>query len=184
MNKITEKFLLHRIRTRKDTGAYAEIYDAYADRISRFVRLKVRTESDTEELQAEVFTKAWGYLCDNQVGNLNAYLYTVARGVIADFYRKRASRISTVELVDAQSVDDGTDIERETAMRGDLAEVKEALEGLSEEYREIIVMRFFDQMEPSEIAHVLGKTANNIRVTLHRATHALKRAIIKKNDGQ
>ena len=183
MRKLTEKFLLHRIRTRKDTEAYAQIYDVYAVRISRFISLKVRTQSDTEELQAEVFMKAWGYLCSNQVGNLNAYLYTVARGVIADFYRTRARHAQTVELDAAHSVDDGTDIVKETTLRSDLVEVKLALEELSEEYREVIVMRFFDQLETAEIAKVLGKTSNNVRVTLHRATHALKRAINKKNEG-
>ena len=47
------------------------------------------------------------------------------------------------------------------------------MRGLKEEYRDVIIMKYLDEMSAAEIATALGKTATNVRVLLHRATRAL-----------
>lgn len=177
MNRIREQFLLHRIRTRHDTEAFAEIYDIYAVRITRFIRLKVARHEDAEELQAEVFERAWGALCKSRVGNLGALLYTIARRTIADHYRKMERLPRESDLETAATISDGSDAQMDAVVQSDLAAVNRALCGLYEDYRELIVMRFMDQMTISEIAVILHKTPNSVRVGLHRAIGALKRAL-------
>ena len=48
MNRVREQFLLHRIRSVQDATAYTELYDAYLQRIYRFVYFKVRVKQDAE----------------------------------------------------------------------------------------------------------------------------------------
>lgn len=177
MSRIREQFLLHRIRTRHDTEAFAEIYDVYAMRITRFIRLKVARREDAEELQAEVFERAWGTLCKARVQHLGALLYTIARRTIADHYRKMERSPQESELEAAATVDDGNDMRTEAVVQSDFAAIQSALDGLYEDYRELIVMRFMDQMTISEIAATLQKTPNSVRVGLHRAIGALKRTV-------
>jgi RNA polymerase sigma-70 factor (ECF subfamily) len=46
---------------------------------------------------------------------------------------------------------------------------------MKDEYRELIVLRYLNDMSVREIADALQKTPNNVRVALHRARNALKR---------
>lgn len=48
------------------------------------------------------------------------------------------------------------------------------LKNLKEEYRDVLVMKYLDEMSIGEIAESLEKTSNNVRVLLHRAKNALK----------
>ncbi len=171
MNRVREQFLLHRIRSAQDAVAYAELYDAYLQRIYRFIYFKVKVQQDAEELTSEVFLGAWTYLCGNTVRNVNALFYRMARNKLADFYRAQKE---DVDLAAAATIDDGTNVEAELELTVAHARVLEALEHLHGEYAQLISMRYLDELEISEIADVLGKTRNNVRVTLHRAMAALK----------
>ncbi|MBI2476772.1 RNA polymerase sigma factor [Candidatus Uhrbacteria bacterium] len=177
MHRLREQFLLHRIRVRHDTQAYAEIYEQYAERITRFIRLKVASMEDAEELQSEVFEQAWESLCKTRVINLSAYLYTIARRVVADHYRKNERRVKETSLAEGSEIADSIDLQSAVTQSSDLATVEKALYNIFEEYRELIVMRFMDEMSITEIARALQKTPNNVRVSIHRALGALKRAI-------
>lgn len=174
MNRVREQFLLHRIRSAHDERAYAELYDAYVQRIYRFIFFKVKTRHDAEELTAEVFLGAWNYLTTSTVRNLNAVLYKLARNKIADFYR---SRKEEVDLAAAATVDDGTDPEADVDLSASHERVLQALDKIHGEYAQIVSMRYLDELEIKEIAGALGKTQNNVRVTLHRAMAALKTQI-------
>ncbi len=181
MHRLREQFLLHRIRTRHDTHAFAEIYDAYADRITRFIRLKVGSMDDAQEIQSDVFERAWKSLCEQRVRHLSAYLYTVARRAVADHYRAKSRQVQTVDLEEGvKRLDDDTTIVQTIMVRADLKDIAEALDGLYEDYRELIVLRFMDELSIAEIAEALQKTPNNVRVTLHRAIGSLKRAVSER----
>lgn len=184
MNKFRETFLLHRIRSRQDREAYAELYDAYVQKIYRFVHLKVKRTVDAEELTADVFTRAWTYLCGNTVRHFNAYLFTVARRVVADYYRSRARQQEITFNIEEHDASDDVSQDALIDLRADVAEVLRALEMIHDDYRELIALRYLEQMEIKEIAESLGKTPNNVRVTLHRAVGALRTALKQeKNHG-
>jgi len=171
MNRIREQFLLHRIRSLQDAQAYAELYDAYLQRIYRFIFFKIGTKQDAEELTSEVFLGAWTYLCQEPVKNVNALLYKMARNKLADFYREKKEDVDLIAVV---NVSDGIDTEADTDLSAAHADVVKALKQLHGEYAQMVSMRYLDQLEIAEIAQALGKTRNNVRVTLHRAMAALK----------
>jgi len=60
-----------------------------------------------------------------------------------------------------------------------LSNLKEKLEKhlheLKEEYRQILVMRFIDDLKVAEISEIIGKTKTNVRVTIHRALASLRK---------
>lgn len=181
MNRIREQFLLHRIRSKRDAKAYAELYDVYVQRIYRFIYLKVPSKQDAEELTAETFTGAWTYFTGEVVHSAGALLYRIARYRIADFYRSR--RVQEVEL-DAEhtKIPDRTDASEDVAVSEDMRRVRAVLKSMHLEYAQIITMRYLDELDIPEIAKALGKTANNVRVTLHRAMAALQTELLKKED--
>jgi RNA polymerase sigma-70 factor (ECF subfamily) len=70
--------------------------------------------------------------------------------------------------------DDSTDLSGDIDRASDIAQIKSKLPLLKEEYREIIVLKFVNDLDIDEISEVTGKTKGNVRVLLHRALSALK----------
>jgi RNA polymerase sigma-70 factor (ECF subfamily) len=184
-----EKFLLYRIRVKNDAEAFGQVYDTFVKQIHRFIFFKVSSPEVAEDLTSESFLKAWQYLKEKrEVTNLQAFLYSVARSAVIDHYRRQAHQATAVPLDDevintipdasAKKLADDLDVKAE------MPRVLEKLRGLKDEYREIVVMRYLDDLDNREIAEVLGKTAANVRVILHRATRALAEAISNDLQGR
>lgn len=181
-SRLKEKFLLFRIRAKKDPEAFGAVYDAYVKQIYRFIYFKVSSAEQAEDLTSEAFLKAWQYLKEKRdVANLQALLYSVARTVVIDHYRATAAERANVSL-DENIADETVDASSEKFLKDmetkfDTTLVLERLRGLKDEYRDVVIMRYLDEMSTGEIAAVLGKTPSNVRVILHRATKALSEAI-------
>ncbi len=180
--RLKEKFLLFRIRAKKDPDAFGDIYDAYVTPIYRFIYFKVSSAEQAEDLTSETFLKAWRYLTEKRdVQSLQAMLYTIARSVVIDYYRASAQERGNASLDDVPEsfLDDKKSARLLTEIDTDLdtTRVLETLWGLKDEYREIVVMKYFDELSTGEIAKILGKTASNVRTTLHMATRSLADAL-------
>lgn len=177
-NPLQEKLLLYRVRAKKDPEAFGKIYDLYARRIYRFVYFKVSSEEEAEDITADVFLKAWSFLLDEKGGevrHLSALLYSIARNRVIDFYRARGNRetLPLVEGAEEMISDDRMDLKKvNTGIDAKMLEKR--LRSLKDEYREVIVMKYLDELETTEISRILGKTHGNVRVLLHRATEALR----------
>lgn len=181
-SRLKEKFLLFRIRAKKDPEAFGEIYDAYVKQIYRFIYFKVPSAEQAEDLTSDAFLKAWHYLKEKRdVPNLQALLYSVARSVVIDWYRAAAAERGNVSYDDAPAselADEGSEkLIREVDMKFDTTLVLEKLRGLKDEYREVVILKYLDELTTGEIAAILGKTPANVRVLVHRATKALEGAI-------
>lgn len=181
-SRLKEKFLLFRIRAKKDPEAFGEIYDSYVKQIYRFIYFKVPSAEQAEDLTSETFLKAWHYLKEKRdVPNLQALLYSVARTVVIDWYRAAAAERGNVSLDEPTGMevaDGGSDkLQHEVEVRFDTTLVLEKLRGLKDEYREVVILKYLDELTTGEIAEVLGKTPANVRVLVHRATKALTDAM-------
>ncbi|KPJ84806.1 hypothetical protein AMJ57_05400 [Parcubacteria bacterium SG8_24] len=177
-----EKFLLFRIRAKKDPEAFGEVYDLYVRPIYRFIYFKVPSAETAEDLTSETFLKAWRYLMDKRdAQHLQALLYSIARSVVVDWYRATACERGDVPIDDGRWTElhqaASEKLLKEVETEFDTTQVLERLRGLKDEYREVIVMKYLDEMSTREIAAVLGKSASHVRVMAHRATKALASAI-------
>ena len=186
--RLKENFLLFRIRAKKDPEAFGKIYDAYVTPIYRFIYFKVSSAEQAEDLTSETFLKAWRYLTEKRdVQSLQALLYNVARSVVIDHYRATALERSNAPLDDVPEsfLDDAKSAKliHDIETNFDATCVLEKLRGLKDEYREVVVMKYFDELSTGEIAKILGKSASNVRTILSRATQALSDAIHHEPEG-
>jgi len=175
-----QKLLLVRAQN-GDSEAFGEIYDLYVDKIYRFIFFKVSNHESAEDLTAEVFLKTWQYLNEpdkREVGNLNALLYQSARNIVIDFYRSSQREImpgdDSLKLIEdsrqqslLEKVEIGTEIENIVAH----------LRKLKDEYREVLILKFIDELSTKEISKVLDKSYGATRVLIHRALNILKNTI-------
>ncbi len=180
---LKEKFLLFKVLNQKDKKAFGELYNIYRDRLYRFIFFKVSSAEDSGELTNDVFFKVWRFIQNGgEISSFAALLYSTARNAVNDYYRQKGA--PTIGADYLENLEDpqiaAADLEQvEISLEKEFDENRllEALKGLKDEYREVVVMRYLDEMSFRDIAQALGKTEGNVRVLVHRATEALKKEI-------
>ena len=184
-SKFQEKLLLLRLK-KKDPEAFSKVYDLYVTPIYRFIYFKVATKQDAEDLTSEVFLKIWQYVneTEDEIENLRALLYRSARNLVIDFYRRNAKKDITQDMEVLSNISDERQqsllsrIETEFEMKN----IEKVLRRLKDEYREIIILRFIEELSITEIADILDKSKGSVRVLLHRALKVLRELL--KQDGK
>lgn len=178
--KRREKKLFAKVKKR-DKEAFIEAYDLYVDQIFRFVYFKVGDREEANDLTSAVFLKTWNYIQTNSVEDtktLRALIYKIARTTIIDHYRKNSnySKIS-IDGDDEEKIDikdESQDIARQAEINSDFNLLEDKMKDLKDEYREVIILKFIDELSIKEISSVIGKPKNNVRVLIHRALKALR----------
>jgi RNA polymerase sigma-70 factor (ECF subfamily) len=183
LESIKERYLLFKAKNTGDSEAYGEIYDRYAERIYRFIFFKISHQNDSEDLTSEVFLKAWQYIKEgNNVKNINALLYSIARNSVIDYYRVEARKREYEEhnpIILEKTA--GASINTANILIG-RDNLLEAVKKLKDEYSEVLILRYFDDLSVAEISEIIGKTQNNTRVLVFRALEALKKTVGAKDD--
>lgn len=187
MSNLVDRYLLFRIRTKRDPEAFAKIYDRYVKALYRFALLKLPSKEEAQDITAETFTKTWNYLQQHhEVTHIRALLYRVARNLIVDYYRTRKG--GTVELSATVTIEDDTTsymvkapLDSDRGRERDLVEARaefslilKHLEKLKEDYRDVVMLRLVDDLAFDDIAAILEKSPGNVRVIYHRAIKTLK----------
>jgi len=156
-----------------DKEAFSKIYDIYADKLYRFVYFKVKAE-DIEDLVELCFLKAWDKRksYNPKKSSLNSWLYTIARNSVIDYYR--VSKV--VDELDVNIRDDKKIANPKVVTEENLTAgiIREAIYELPENYRDLVWLRFIDDLSYAELAGVLSKSESTIRVMQFRAMKKLK----------
>jgi RNA polymerase sigma-70 factor, ECF subfamily len=179
---LQQKLLVLKLKN-KDPEAFAEIYNQYVARIYRFIFFKVSSEAEAQDLTSEVFLKTWQYISEGEaeIGNLNALLYRIARNCVIDWYRQQ-NKQPIMSLPEQEEEGTTVDTAQQVEINWEVQQVKDCLFKLKDEYREVLVLRFLDELEITEIAQALEKTNGTVRVLIHRALKALKE-VTEQNNG-
>lgn len=160
--------LIHRAH-RGDQEAIAALYQRYVQAIYRYVSYRVSDYAAAEDLTAEVFLRmVEGLPHYHQNGvPFEAWLYRIAAARVADYYRDR-TRHPQEALTDAEPAPtvspEGTlQVEEEQVA------LHAALHELSDEYQDILLLRFVEHKSHAEVATLLGKSVTAIKSAQHRA---------------
>jgi len=153
---------------------FSQIYDRYIDKIYRFIFLKVNSQEIAQDLTSETFLKTWEkFKQGNPIENPQAFLYQTARNLVIDHYREKGkAHIISTEF--APIIDPREDLEEKTLSRSDLDTVKLALKNLKEDYQNVIIWHYLDDLPIQEVAKMVDKSEETTRVLLSRALKALR----------
>lgn len=178
MSDLNEQILLFQIRTLRSQDAFTRLFEKYKKELYRYIRAKLPTAEDTDDLLSTVFLRAWVYITTShgKEHHFRGLIYHMARNAIADYYRSRKDAFS-VEAMGEAGIDlvDARQSEAKVQASVDASLIKRHLAKLKVEYREVLAMRYFDGMDVSDIAKRLEKTENNVRVLLHRALREFRK---------
>jgi RNA polymerase sigma-70 factor (ECF subfamily) len=161
-----------------DPDAFSALYDHFADNIYRYVYYKVKS-SESEDLTEIIFIKAWENRkkYDPSKSSFSSWIYTIARNTIIDHYRvfKNIDELS-IDLTDHDEAKNPK-LNAESVLNAE--KVREAISKLTDSYKEILLLRFIEDLEYSEIAKVMGKSEGSIRIMQFRAMKELKQVLQK-----
>jgi RNA polymerase sigma-70 factor (ECF subfamily) len=184
LQKFKDKQTFSRLKNR-DREAFIKVYDEHVQEINRFVYFKIGSQEEANDLTSMIFLKAWNHIQNKTLKDaktLRALLYKIARTSIIDYYRDTGSKVkATLSLDNENHRIDVSDETMSTPERLDLEDnlklIKSKLPLLKEEYREVIIMRFINDLSFGEIAEISGKSRGNLRVLIHRSLNALRELI-------
>ncbi len=182
VKKFKDKQALSKLKSR-DKEAFIKVYDENVKDIHRFVYFKIGGREEANDLTSMIFLKAWNHIQNKTLENtktLRALLYKIARNAIVDYYRDTGNKM-TVSLDNEDShidvIDENENPQERIDKQADLELIKAKLPLLKEEYREIIIMKFINDLTLDEIAEISEKSKGNVRVLLHRALNALRELV-------
>ncbi|HEY4489092.1 MAG TPA: sigma-70 family RNA polymerase sigma factor [Candidatus Paceibacterota bacterium] len=143
-------------------------YDAYADDLFRFCLMKVSDRERAEDLVQDVYTRFWQVLRDGTtLDNTRAFLYTLARNRVIDWYRKKKE--SSLDQLQEIGIDFAGSGMKEITDNAEMERLLAVINELDEPSRDVLLLRFMEGWTPSEIAELNNESPNAVSVRLNRA---------------
>lgn len=166
-----------------DREAFGALVEQYRDNVYRLAYRMCGNAYDADEAAQEAFVAAWRAL-PNFRGDakFSTWLYRLTTNAAIDVMRreKRHQTVGDGEMVDLA---DDADSPQETVERTEQQEaVQKALATLSEEYREVLLLRYMEELDYAEIAEVLQLPSGTVKSRINRAKAALKAALLKSGN--
>lgn len=166
-----------------DGEAFSRLYEAYFDRVYRYIFFRVTDDQLADDLASEVFLKAWESLHRYRPhGPFLAWLYAIARNTVIDTYRTRKTTIPLDDAAPIVSHDERLDDRLQ--FQFEMRSLQLAMQKLTQEQQEVITLKFIAEYDTAEIARQMGKSEGAIRALQMRALQALARAMRAQQDGE
>jgi RNA polymerase sigma-70 factor (ECF subfamily) len=167
---------------RREPAAVSRLYTAYAPALFRFFMAAVGDRHQAEDLTGTVFVSAIEGLPRfyGPIGALGGWLFHIARHDLYDHRRRQArARIEPLEdhLPEAAAAAGADDPEELALDRVDAGRVVAALRELSDDQREVLLLRMAAGLTAPEVAETLGKTTGAVKALQHRALASLARVL-------
>ncbi len=163
-----------------DQKAYSELMTLYWASVEKTFSLKLQSKEDVEDLSIATFSKAFDKLKSyNDSFAFSTWINTIATNTLIDFYRKNSQKtISIDDKKDDESstmdiIDNGLDPERNLIQKQKNKHIASLVHQLKPHYRELIILRYLDELSYAEIAEKLNMPLGSVKAKLFRARNLL-----------
>lgn len=159
----------------QDIDAFGELIERYQEKLTRYIlRISYFSPAEAEEILQEVFLKAWKNLNDfDQSLSFSSWIYRITHNHTISQFRKSKSRGQDKQinlddqLFQIKSHDEELGEQFDKKMQADA--VKEALQEMSDQYREVLILRYFEDKSYDEISDILKKPMGTVATLVNRA---------------
>lgn len=162
---------------------FLEAFEEYGDALFRHAQLRISDREKAIDLVHDAYTKVWTYVRGgHDVEQFRPFLYKVLNNLIIDEYRKK-KEASLDALMEIDGVDEGSFDELSESNVESLAatidgkKAFELLTTLPDVYREVLILRFVDELGPKEISELIEESENTVSVRIHRGLRLLRKTI-------
>lgn len=164
-----------------DTHALAALHDRHWQAIFTYVYYRVIDRSMAEDLTSDVFVRMVEAIdrYQDRGKTILPWLYTIARNIIIDHYRRNGKEPSVISLEESLVTDHGNPEETVNA-RFDTDCLKKAIKHLTERQSQVIIGKFIEGRSNREVAELIDRSEGAVKSLQHRALAALRRVIEKE----
>jgi RNA polymerase sigma-70 factor (ECF subfamily) len=162
---------------------FLKAFEEYSDALFRHAAMRISNREKAIDAVHDTFTKVWSYVRQgHQIDSFRSFLYKVLNNLIIDEYRKHKES-SLDALLEIEGVDEGSFPELSESTVEALAatidgrKAFELLGDIPEQYREVLIFRFVDELGPKEIADLIEESENVVSVRIHRGLRLLRNKI-------
>ncbi|MBA4180038.1 MAG: hypothetical protein C0506_05560 [Anaerolinea sp.] len=159
-----------------DSAAFEQLYVLLVDDLYMYVRGQCHNETVAEDIVANVFLKAWRSAAGYHAGSdrFRRWIFTIARNEVRDYWRasQRTLPILQMDVLDeAEAAEPGLSPEVR-------AQVERAMKILTDDQRQVVVLRYFNNKSHEEIARIMGKREGAVRALLLRALRHMRKVML------
>ncbi len=164
---------------RKVEKLFAEIYSRESDAIFRFCLLRTSDREVALDFTQDTFMRFWNSLMlEKDIKNHRTFLFTIARNIIIDWYRKKKSYSLEKLMENASAEGRGSGLQlaavENVENTVDAAFLVRKIRELPEPYSNAVYLRCVEELKPREISQILGESANVISVRISRGLEQLR----------
>jgi len=169
----------------EDQERYLYLMRRYEQKILRYIiRLSGLQRDDAEDVLQEVFIKAYRNLRDfDRTLKFSSWLYRIAHNETVSSHRRTKSRPQVVDIGDENVVENlaaEPDLAPSFDRLHDSKKIREILDGLDDKYREVLLLRFFEERDYAEISDILRKLPGTVATLLNRAKEKLRQEVDRR----
>lgn len=176
-----EESLVRRAQQR-DEEAFAQLYEAYFDKIYRYVALRIGNKTEAEDMTQQVFLNALQSISSFKWKGIpfSAWLFRIAHNQVVDYFRKQTKQATAPLDESLASSDSNPQLMAEHKL--DIEQLVSATKRLTEAQREVIGLRFAGELSIARVAKVMGKSQGAVKALQHSAIVALRKALLMAED--
>jgi len=172
-----------------DQKAYSELMSLYWNSIEKTLSLKLVSREDVEDLTIATFSKAFDKLdsYDDSFA-FSTWIQTIASNTLIDFFRKKDQKTISIdqqqeddEINNIDVIDNSLDPENHLIRVQKNKHITGVVHRLKPHYRELIILRYLDEMSYVEISKKLNMPLGSVKAKLFRARDLLMH-ILKNNE--
>ena len=152
-----------------------QIYTEYSGKVMGYIRARVRSKAEAEDLHSEVFEKILRKIegFDPTKASMNTWIFTVTRNTVIDHFR----RSRPGEELD-ENLSDDTEIDEGLLQTESLSELAAALRKLPQQLMDIVVLRYYDGKPLTEIAKIMNLSYGAVKLRHQNAIMLLKEQLM------
>lgn len=163
-----------------DAQAFDRLYDLYARPIYRYLYHRVGDREIAEDLTGEVFLRLMENIHSYRIGPrdqkaiFSAWFYRIAHNLMIDYLRRQARHTEMIPETHPTGDDHPLAVMEQGLAQ---ARLQAALQTLTPDQQDVVILRFFDELSNAEVARIMGRTEGAIKALQHRALTALQKAL-------
>jgi RNA polymerase sigma-70 factor (ECF subfamily) len=159
---------------------YTKVYKEYRQDILRYVNSRVNSREIAVDMTSKIFIKLFTNWHGIEMETVRAWLYTVAKNELIDYYRAKKEKVS---LTDIFYIDDsGNTTEKEAVKEIKKDKLRSAIQDLDEETQEIVTLKVYEELTFKEISKVLELKKGAVKMRYYRAIDQIDESLSEAED--
>lgn len=162
----------------------ADLFQVYYPRIYNYLRYRVNSPEDAEDLISIVFEHAYTARTqfDPVKGAFSSWIFRIAHNTLIDYYRRHERRSAWEDEADLPPdlITPEPSPETQLIQKETLAQMLHSLKRLSDRDQEIITLKFAGKLKNKDIAEIMNLKEKTVSVVLLRAMRRLRDEMIKE----